>query len=260
MRNVLTIVGKEMRSYFVSPVAYVVLTGFLLLGGWFFFNLLSRFNLLLSLYTQFQGQGGAGAADQLNLNDFVIAPLMNNLSIILVILVPMITMRAFAEEKKGGTYELLLTSPLRTGEIVLGKFVASVLFICIMIGLTAIYPLLLWWFGNPEIGVMVSGYVGLLMMATAFVAVGLFTSSVTENQIIAAVSGLVAMLLLYIIGWPAQGAGDILGPILKYLSVTDHFNELVKGVIDTRALVYFASLIGLALFLTMRSVESLRWR
>ena len=261
MRNVLTIVGKEMRSYFVSPVAYVVLTGFLLLGGWFFFNLLSRFNLLLSLYTQFQGQAGAGgAADQLNLNDFVIAPLMNNLSIILVILVPMITMRAFAEEKKGGTYELLLTSPLRTGEIVLGKFVASFLFICIMIGLTAIYPLLLWWFGNPEVGVMISGYMGLLMMATAFVAVGLFTSSVTENQIIAAVSGLVAMLLLYIIGWPAQGAGDILGPILKYMSVTDHFSELVKGVIDTRALVYFASLTGLALFLTMRSVESLRWR
>ena len=183
MRNVLTIVGKEMRSYFVSPVAYVVLTGFLLLGGWFFFNLLSRFNLLLSLYTQFQGQGGAGAADQLNLNDFVIAPLMSNLSIILVILVPMITMRAFAEEKKGGTYELLLTSPLRTGEIVLGKFVASFLFICIMIGLTGIYPLLLWWFGNPKVNVMLSGYVRLLMMATAFVAVGLFTSSVTENQI-----------------------------------------------------------------------------
>ena len=112
MRNIWTIVGKEIRSYFVSPVAYVVLTGFLLLGGWFFFNLLSRFNLLLSLYTQFQ----AGAAEQLNLNDFVIAPLMNNLSIILVILVPMITMRTFAEEKKGGTYELLLTSPLRTGK------------------------------------------------------------------------------------------------------------------------------------------------
>ena len=256
MRNIWTIVGKEIRSYFVSPVAYVVLTGFLLLGGWFFFNLLSRFNLLLSLYTQFQ----AGAAEQLNLNDFVIAPLMNNLSIILVILVPMITMRTFAEEKKGGTYELLLTSPLRTGEIVLGKFLASFVFICIMIGLTVIYPILLIVFGNPEVWVMVSGYIGLLLMATAFVAVGLFTSSVTENQIIAAVSGLVAMLLLYIIGWPAQGAGDVLGPILKYLSVTDHFAELVKGVIDTRALVYFASLIGLALFLTMRSVESLRWR
>ena len=257
MRNVMTIVGKELRSYFVSPVAYVVLTGFLLLGGWFFFNLLSRFNLMLSLYTQFQ-QGAA--ADQLNLNDWVIAPLMSNLSIILVILVPMITMRAFAEEKKAGTYELLLTSPLRTGEIVFGKFFASFLFICIMLGLTAIYPILLLVFGNPEVGVMIAGYVGLLLMATAFVAVGLFTSSVTENQIIAAVSGLVAMLLLYIIGWPAQSAGDVLGPILRYLSVTDHFSELVQGVIDTRALVYFASLIGLALFLTMRSVESLRWR
>ncbi len=256
MRNIWTIIGKELRSYFVSPVAYVVLTGFLLLGGWFFFNLLSRFNLLLSLYTQFQ----AGAAEQLNLNDFVIAPLMNNLSIILVILIPMITMRTFAEEKKGGTYELLLTSPLRTTEIVLGKFLASFVFIGLLIGLTAIYPALLMVFGNPEVRVMATGYLGLLLMATSFVAVGLFTSSVTENQIIAAVSGLVVMLLLYIIGWPAQNAGDVLGPILTYLSITDHFAELVKGVIDTRALVYFASLIGLALFLTMRSVESLRWR
>ena len=256
MRNIWTIIGKELRSYFVSPVAYVVLTGFLLLGGWFFFNLLSRFNLLLSLYTRFQ----AGAAEQLNLNDFVIAPLMNNLSIILVILIPMITMRTFAEEKKGGTYELLLTSPLRTTEIVLGKFLASFVFIGLLIGLTAIYPALLMVFGNPEVRVMATGYLGLLLMATSFVAVGLFTSSVTENQIIAAVSGLVVMLLLYIIGWPAQNAGDVLGPILTYLSITDHFAELVKGVIDTRALVYFASLIGLALFLTMRSVESLRWR
>ena len=136
MRNVFTIIRKELRAYFVSPIAYVVLTGFLLLGGWFFFNLLSRFNVLLSIYTQLQ----QGAADQLNLNEFVIAPLMHNLSIVLVILVPMITMRAYAEEKKGGTYELLLTSPLRTGEIVLGKFLASFLFICIMLGLTRGIP------------------------------------------------------------------------------------------------------------------------
>ena len=139
MRNVLTIVRKELRAYFVSPIAYVVLTGFLLLGGWFFFNLLSRFNMLLSIYTQLQ----QGAADQLNLNEFVVAPLMHNLSIVLVILVPMITMRAYAEEKKGGTYELLLTSPLRTGEIVLGKFLASFVFICIMLGMTGVYPAVL---------------------------------------------------------------------------------------------------------------------
>ncbi len=257
MRNVLTIIGKELRSYFVSPVAYVVITGFLLLGGWFFFNLLSRFSLLLTLYTQFQG---GEAANRLNLNDYVIAPLMHNLSIVLVILIPMITMRAYAEEKKSGTYELLLTSPVRTGELVLGKFLASFLFICIMIGLTGVYPAILLAFGNPEIGVMAAGYLGLILVATAFVAVGLLTSSFTENQIIAAVSGLVATLLLYIIGWPAETAGNILGPLLRYLSVTEHFADMVKGLIDTRGLVYFASLILLALFLTQRSVESLRWR
>jgi ABC-2 type transport system permease protein len=257
MRNVLTIIGKELRSYFVSPVAYVVITGFLLLGGWFFFNLLSRFSLMLTLYTQFQG---GEAANRLNLNDYVIAPLMHNLSIVLVILIPMITMRAYAEEKKSGTYELLLTSPVRTGELVLGKFLASFLFICIMIGLTGVYPAILLAFGNPEIGVMAAGYLGLILVATAFVAVGLLTSSFTENQIIAAVSGLVATLLLYIIGWPAETAGNILGPLLRYLSVTEHFADMVKGLIDTRGLVYFASLILLALFRTQRAVESLRWR
>src|SRR4029450_10681363 len=129
MRNVFAIVGKELRSYFVSPIAYVVLTGFLLLGGWFFFNLLSRFNLLLSLYLQMQ-QGGE-AANRLNLNDYVVSPLMHNLAIVLVILVPMITMRAYAEEKKGGTYELLLTSPVRTGRSARGQFWAS----CVLSGI-----------------------------------------------------------------------------------------------------------------------------
>ncbi len=258
MRNVLTIIGKELRSYFVSPIAYVVLTGFLLLGGWFFFNLLSRFNFLLTLYSGFQSS--PETLNRLNLNDFVISPLMSNLSIILVILVPMITMRGFAEEKKNGTYELLLTSPLHTGEIVLGKFFASFLFIFIMIALTGIYPAILLVYGNPEVGVMLSGYLGLLFLATAFVAVGLLTSSFTENQIIAAVSGLVALLLLYIIGWPADTAGDILGPLLRYLSVTEHFAEMVKGLIDTKDLVYFLTVIVLALFFTQRSVESVRWR
>jgi ABC-2 type transport system permease protein len=258
MRNVLTIIDKELRSYFVSPIAYVVLTGFLLLGGWFFFNLLSRFNFLLSLYSSFQSN--PDMLNRLNLNDFVISPLMHNLSIVLVILVPMITMRGFAEEKKSGTYELLLTSPLRTGEIVLGKFFASFLFMLIMIALTGVYPVILMYYGNPEVGVMLSGYLGLLLLATTFVAVGLLTSSFTENQIIAAVSGLVALLLLYIIAWPADTAGETLGPLLRYLSVTEHFGEMVKGLIDTKDLVYFLTVITLSLFLTQRSVESVRWR
>lgn len=257
MKNIVAIASKELRSYFVSPIAYVVLTGFLLLGGWFFFNLLARFNFLLSVYSAMQNPE---AMTRLNLNEFVIAPLLHNLSVVLVILVPMITMRSFAEERRAGTYELLLTSPLTITEIVLGKFFGAFAFMLVMIGLTGIYPLLLAIYGNPEVGVMMSGYLGLMLIATAFVSVGLLTSSVTENQIIAAVSCLVVLLLLYVISWPADTAGDTLGGVLKYVSLTEHFSEMVKGVIDTKDLVYFGSVIVLALFLTQRSVESVRWR
>src|SRR3954462_7566478 len=125
MRNILAIAGKEIRSLFVSPIAYVVLTGFLLLGGWFFFNLLFRFSYLLTIYS---GMQNAEAVQSLNLNEYVLAPLLQNLTIVLVIMVPLITMRAFAEEKRAGTYELLLTSPLTVAEIVLGKLLGLLAF------------------------------------------------------------------------------------------------------------------------------------
>ena len=258
MRNVLTIAGRELRSIFVSPIAYVVMTGFLLLGGWFFFNLLARFNLLVSMYSSFQG--GAEAMQRLNVNEFVLAPLFHTRSVVLVILIPMITMRGFAEEKRGGTYELLLTSPVATWEIVLGKFVGMVAFISVMVALTSIYGLILWIYGNPEVGIMVSGYLGLLLLAITFVTIGLFASSLTENQIIAAVTGLVMLLLLFVIAWPADSAGKIVGDVLRYVSVTEHFAGLVKGVIDSKSLIYFVTMIAGWLFLTQRSVESIRWR
>ena len=257
MRNAFTIAGKELRSYFVSPIAYVVLTGFLLLGGWFFFNLLARFNFLLSIYSAMRNPE---AQMRLNLNDFVISPLLHNLSVVLVILVPVITMRSFAEEKRSGTYELLMTSPLSITEIVAGKFLGALGFLMVMLGLTGIYPLILLMYGNPEMGVIAAGYLGLLLLAVAFLTVGLLTSSFTENQIIAAVSCLVLLLLLYVISWPAETAGPALGAVLKYVSLTEHFGEMVKGVIDTKDLVYFGSVILLSLFLTQRSVESVRWR
>jgi ABC-2 type transport system permease protein len=257
VRNALTIAAKELRSYFVSPIAYVVLTGFLLLGGWFFFNLLARFSLFVNLYSAMRNPE---AQMRLNLNDFVIAPLLHNLSVVLVILVPVITMRSFAEEKRAGTYELLMTSPLSITEIVAGKFLGALAFLLVMVGLTGVYPLILLLYGNPEVGIIAAGYLGLLLLATAFLTIGLLTSSFTENQIIAAVSCLVVLLLLYIISWPAESAGPVLGAVLKYVSLTEHFSELVKGVIDTKDLVYFGSVIALALFLTQRSVESVRWR
>ena len=256
MKNALTIAGREIRAYFVSPIAYVVLTGFLLLGGWFFFNLLARFSYMVSIYSQMRG----GDADRLNLNELVVSPLLHNLSIVLVILIPVITMRSFAEEKRTGTFELLLTSPLRIGEIVAGKFLGAFVFVGCMLALTGIYPLILVVYGNPEIRVILTGYLGLFFVATTFLSIGLLTSSLTENQIIAAVSCLVSLLLLYVISWPADTSTPTIGAVLHYVSLTEHFAEFVKGVIDTRAVVYFVSLIAVALFLTHRSVESLRWR
>jgi ABC-2 type transport system permease protein len=257
VKNIFAIAGKEIRSLFVSPIAYVVMTGFLLLGGWFFFNLLYRFSYLLTLYTNFQNFRGAQG---LNLNEYVITPLLHNLAIVLVIMVPIITMRTFAEERRNGTYELLMTSPLTVTEIVLGKFLGCLGFMTVIILLTGIYPAILFIYGNPEWGILAAGYLALFSLATVFVTVGLLTSSVTENQIIAAVSCFVALLLLYLFSWPAETTGTALGQVLKYLSVIEHFSEMVKGVIDSRDLVYFLSLIFFSLFLTHRCVEASRWK
>ncbi len=257
MKNTFIIARKEIRSLFVSPIAYVVLTGFLLLGGWFFFNLLYRFNYLVTLYTGFRNLQGLQG---LNLNEHVMAPLLHNLTIILVIMVPIITMRTFAEEKRNGTFELLLTSPLTVSQIVWGKFLGCLFFIFIMILLTGIYPAILLFYGNPELGILASGYLGLFLLGIVFVSVGLLTSSLTENQIVAAVTCFVILLLLYVLSWPAETTGAPLGEILKYLSVIEHFSEMVKGLIDTKDLVYFLTLVLLTLFLTHRSVEASRWR
>jgi ABC-2 type transport system permease protein len=153
-----------------------------------------------------------------------------------------------------------MTSPLTVTEIVAGKFLGGFVFILLMVLLTGLYPLILVWLRQPRDRHHAERLFGLLLLASAFVAIGLFTSSLTENQIIAAVSCLVTLLLLYVISWPAESAGEVLGEVLRYLSLTEHFSEMVKGVIDTRDVVYFLSVIVLALFLTQRSVESLRWR
>ncbi len=214
--------------------------------------------MLVTMYSSFQG--GAEATQRLNVNEFVVAPLLHNLSVVLVILVPMITMRSFAEEKRSGTYELLLTSPVAIWEIVAGKFLGTSVFITVLVGLTLIYGAILAFYGNPEIGIMLGGYLGLYLLSLTFVAIGMFASSLTENQIIAAVSALVAMLLLFVVGWAADSAGERLGAVLRYLSVVEHSGEMIRGILDTKSLVYFGSMILGWLFLTQRSVESIRWR
>ncbi len=256
MRNILAIASRDIRSVFVSPIAYVVLTGFLLLAGWFFFNLLGQFNRLAAQYAMLQGMD----TTWLNLNDAVAGPLVQNMATVLLIVSPMITMRSFAEERASGTYELLFTSPVRVTEMVLGKFLAGAFLVTMMIGLTLLFPGVLVIYGNPELGIIASGYLGLYLTALAFVAVGNFTSALTSNQIISTISSLVILLLLYVINWPAEDAGETGKAILDYLSVTSHLRSMVQGVIDTRDLVYYASLTSVFLFLTHRAVESARWK
>lgn len=256
MRNVLVIAWRDIRAMFVSPIAYVVLTGFLLLAGWFFFNLLGQFNRMVAIYSGLEGYD----TTWLNLNDAVIAPLLQNLSVVLLIVIPMLTMRSYAEERSSGTYELLFTSPVRVGEIVLGKFFAGLFMVTLMVGLTLVYAGILLYFGNPEIGLLASGFLGLYLVAVAYVAVGNFTSSLTSNQIIAAVSSLVILLLLFVISWPADGASETVKRVLTYASVPEHLSTMIRGIIDTKDLVYFGSLVVVFLFLTHRAVESARWK
>ena len=256
MRNVLAVAWRDIRAMFVSPIAYVVLTGFLLLGGWFFFNMFNQFNTAVRMYGGLQSYDTAW----LNLNDAVVAPLIQNLSVVLLIVIPMITMRSFAEERSNGTFELLFTSPLRVSEIVLGKFLAGAFLVTLMVGLSLIYPGILLYYGNPEPGLITTGFLGLYLVSISYVAVGNFTSSLTSNQIIAGVSALVILLLLFVVSWPAQGASETPKAILQYLSVTDHLSQMIRGVLDTKDFIYFGSLIFVFLFLTHRAVESARWK
>lgn len=257
MRNVLTIAGREIRSYFASPVAYVLLAAYLALAGYFFFALISAFNTTLQIYSMMRNPEMLA---RFNLNQMVIVPLLHNLAVLLIFIVPAITMRMFPEEKRAGTYELLLTSPVRVGEIVLGKFFGGLVLVLLMVALSGLFAVLLTLYGNPELPMMLSGYLGLALMATVFLAIGTLVSSFTDNVVIAYVGTLFALLVLYTIGWLGETLPGGAGALVRYASITEHFQELTKGIIDTKDLVYFATLLLIGLFLTYRSVESVRWR
>jgi ABC-2 type transport system permease protein len=257
MRNVLTIAGRELRSYFSSPVAYVLLAVYLALAGYFFYALLLAFNQSLQIYSMMRNPEMLA---RFNLNQMVVAPLLHNLSVLLIFIVPAITMRMFPEEKRSGTYELLLTSPIRVGEIVLGKFLGGLALVLLMVLLSGLFGCLLVLYGNPELPLMLSGYLGLALMAIAFLAFGTLLSSFTDNVVIAYVGTLFALLVLYTIGWLGQTVEGFAGGLVRYASITEHFEEFTKGIIDTKDLVYFATLVLVGLFLAIRSVESVRWR
>lgn len=257
MRNVLTIAGREVRSYFSSPVAYVLLAVFLALGGYFFWALLAAFNQSLALYSMMQNPQ---MLERFNLNEMVISPLLANMAVLLIFIVPALTMRMFPEEKRSGTYELLLTAPLRVSEIVLGKFLGGLVLVLLMVALSGFFGFLLAVYGNPEIPMMLTGYLGLALLAISFLALGTLISSFTDNVVVAYVGTLFSLLVLYTIGWLGETVQGVGGKIIRYVSITDHFSGMSRGVIDTTDLVYFGTLLIVSLFLTHRSVESVRWR
>lgn len=257
MRNVLAICKREILSFFVSPIAYFVITGFVILAGNFFFKGLAQFNYALA---RLAAMPYRGAMDAPNLNQWVIEGYYHTLILILVFLIPLLTMRLIADERKSGTFELLITSPLSVTEIVFGKFLGVAFVITTMCLLASIFPLLLCIWGNPEVLPVISGFFGLLLCSLAFASVGMAVSSFTEDQIIAGICSLVALLMLYVIAIPGDKVGGSLKEVLNYISPVLQVQDLVSGVVSIKSCVYFASLIALGLFLSQRALEAYRWR
>lgn len=258
MRNIWAIFKREILSFFVSPVAYFVITGFVLLAGYFFFNLLQMYNLVVARYAMMPQMGMQAP----NLNQWVVEGYYHTLIVILVFLIPLLTMRIIAEERRRGTFELLATSPLQVREIVFGKFLGVGFVVAVMMFLVFLFPLLLCYFGEPapEVKPIVSGFAGVLLCALAFASIGMAVSSFTENQIVAGVSSMVALLMLYVIHSPAESLGGTASEILIYLSPVMQARDMLRGVVSLQSSVYFLSLISLGLFLSQRALDAQRWR
>ncbi|MBM3276707.1 MAG: ABC transporter permease subunit [Candidatus Handelsmanbacteria bacterium] len=259
MRNFLAIYTKELRSYFVSPVAYVIAGVFLFLSGYLFRNILMQFNFWCLQFGQ-RAQMMGGQMPTLNLNEMVVSQFFSVMDFIWLLVVPMLTMRLIAEEKKSGTIELLMTSPISTLEILLGKFFACLTLYTMIVALTGVYCVILEMYGDPDWGPILSAYFGYLLLGGTFIGVGLLASSLTENQIVAVLLGFGMLLLLWLIDWSASFAGPTAAKILQYVSIIEHLKDFQRGVIDTKDVVFYLSFIFLSLFITSRVLESRRWR
>ncbi len=235
MRNTIAIAGKEFKSYLASPMAYVVTGIFLVLTGVFF-------GISPSTYLETSIKG-----------------FLETSSIVLLLLAAVLTMRLLAEERKMGTLELLLTAPVRDSEIILGKFLGSLGILTVMIALTLYYPLLLIVFGDPDMGPIGTGYLGLFLLGSTCLAVGLFASSLTSNQIVSAVVAGGILFALWFIGMAANYLPEAMGEVIGFFSLSYYFPDFMRGVIDTRGIVYYLSITVLFLFLAIRSLENSRW-
>jgi len=254
MRNTWTIARRDFRSYFTSPIAYIVIAGFMLIMGWMFFFILSQFNMQNAQFQQYN------LGKSISITDGIIRPLFGNINVVMLFLVPFITMRLFAEEKKQHTLELLMTSPVSLSEIILGKFFSSLLLVLVMLGMNAIFLIIVFATGNPDWGPVLTNYIGTLLLTSSYLAVGVLFSSMTENQIVAGALTFATILFFWLISWAAQSAGQGFGEVFNYLSLINHYNNFGQGILETSDTFFYLSFIGISLFLTHRVLDSYRWR
>lgn len=234
MRNVLAVARREIRAYFDSPIAYIVLVTFLAVAGWMYFSTL----FLL---------------DRADLRPFF-SPSPFSPSMLIVVLAPAITMRLLAEERKSGTIELLLTMPMRDSEIVVGKFLAALTLIAVGLLLTFAYPLSVAWLGDLDWGPVIAGYAGMLLFAASLIAIGLLCSAMTENQIVAFIVAFLISAILYYVYWLQFFVPPLLSPLVEFLSVSFHLDNMARGVIDSRDVVFYLSLTAAALLLATQTL------
>jgi ABC-2 type transport system permease protein len=254
VKNIWLICRRELKSYYTTWIAYSLLARTAVVFGYFFY-IASAIFATRSMQSSMMGGG-----PPMDVNDWVIRPLLMNVTVISLFLIPMIAMRLFAEEKNSGTIELLLTSPVRDLEIVLGKWLGGLLFYGCFLAISAINLAFLFFYGQPDWRPVLLGFLGLVLQGGALLAVCTFLSSLTRNQIIAADAGFTVCLLLWVLDWVSAYETAGWAKVLSYLSLSTHFEQFAKGVLDSRDLVYYFSMIFVWLFLTTRSLESLRWR
>jgi ABC-2 type transport system permease protein len=253
MNNILAIARKELRGYFASPIGYVVVGLYAIVFGYFFAIGLNWFVRQSMQAPQFGG-------GPLNINQQMIRYVFMNSTVINLFVVPLITMRTYAEEKRSGTIELLMTSPITDFQIITGKFLGALGLYLAMMAITLVHMAVLFIYGSPEWKPILTSYLGLVLLGGSFLGVGLFFSSLTRNQIVAGMFTFAVLLLLWVIDWLGSLGGPTFESIVSYLSLTGHLEDFLRGVVDTRHLVYYLSFITFGLFLTAKAVDSERWR
>ncbi len=253
MKNVWLIARRDLRMYFTSPIAYVLIAVVLVILGWMFFGMLSFYQQQVNQFAQLTfGQ-------KPTLSDSVVRPMFGNLNVVLLFVAPLVTMRLIAEERKDHTIELLLTAPIRSFDIVLGKFLSGVLFLLALVGCTLVYPAILFFLGNPDPGVLFGCYLGVFFILLAYVSVGVFWSSRTENQIVAALLTFCTILFFWLISWISNQVGPFWSDVLNHLSVIMHYQTFASGTLNTADIIFYLSFTAFALFLTHVALDVEDW-